>query len=119
MRRLLWLAPLLLIATLAYAVDGTPTSAPTRITTTNTAATLQALHVAAGGTWNVTKGALVTVETNNVRVAFGGTVPTVDNVGLILYVGDAYAMSPQEAATAQVVSASSGAAGVIQVVTYK
>jgi hypothetical protein len=54
--------------------------------TNDTAVTLQAAYVAAGGTWASNGlnpvGFLIACETNAGRIGLGGTTPTVDNVGI-------------------------------------
>lgn len=102
MKRIAVVLALLLVATFAFAEsrityktvspvigingDSGPSGTIAYTFSSDTAVTLRAAYEAGGGTWGSPIGALVTVETSAVRVAFG-TTPSVDNVGHVVASG--------------------------------
>ncbi|MEM5787381.1 MAG: hypothetical protein AAGU11_08690 [Syntrophobacteraceae bacterium] len=67
------------------------------------------------------RGAIISVEGNPIRIAFGGISPTAGAlgsgaVGIYLNIGDSMAIdSPEKVATARIISANAGAHAKIQV----
>jgi hypothetical protein len=99
-------------------IDGTP--GPTlRYLSTNVAQSLPAVVTTIAG--KITVGFLATVETNAVRFAIGGTVPTqgASPVGHALNVGDCLRlMGSTVVTTFQYISATAGASGVLQLTPF-
>lgn len=88
-----------------------------RIASTDTAAGFDGADLT-DANYGIVRSALITVETNAVRIAFGGTAPTqgASAVGHVLAAGESIFLDgPEDVRSFQFISAVGGAHGVLQV----
>lgn len=97
-----------------YAFEGVA-GATTRQASTDTAATINAAVLASGTV--LAKGIFVQVDTNSIRLAFGGATPVAGagGLGVTLAAGDTMKMSYTTAKKMKLVSAASGVHGGINI----
>jgi len=135
MKKIVVVVLLALMATVSFAADwaGAPVMPivgryGATVTYTMTSDTAVTLETAYGSGWASTAvgpaytsgvspiGFLVSVETNGGRVAFGGTTPTVDNVGHVLASGSSMQfMGPNVATTVKITNEGTSANAVYQI----
>lgn len=83
-------------------------------TTTDTAALLATAALKANDKTAV--GVFLTVETNSIRIAFGGAVPTQAGLGHLILAGESFRLPDGVSARSlQIISASAGQAAEVQI----